>query len=85
MAKKKQSLSITITNSKDKPDIYQVNINRLAQVTGYDKSHVSRVFSQKVNASVECLTIIGKAMGIGIEELISAIEEGRVNVKKLRE
>ena len=51
------------------------------QVTGYNKSHISRLFSQEVQPSIACIRIVAESMALDIDELLSAIREGRIDVK----
>jgi hypothetical protein len=74
-------MKLKLTIDKGKPvGKIPVNITRLSYATGYNKAHISRVFSQKNNPSVTCLTRLAMAMGMGFEELHTAIKEGRINV-----
>ena len=76
-----QQFKLVISDGKDQSTTIDVNVSRLARITGYNKSHISRVFSQKTNPSVRCLEEVSKALGIGIQDLHNAIKGGKINVQ----
>ena len=77
--------SLTIKSGDvPKSEKIRINITRLSYITGYDKSHISRVFARKSKPSVTCLEKLAKALGLGFEELHVIIAEGRIDVAKGR-
>lgn len=56
-----------------------VNLSRMARMTGYSLSHLSRVVSRGCkNPSSRCIKKMAAFMGITMDELINLIEEGKV-------
>ncbi len=66
---------------KKKKTIYYVNVTRIARGTGYSVAHMSRVFRNESGVSIKCVEKVSAAMGISVEELLSAIRERRVRVE----
>lgn len=71
-----------LISEKPKAIPVRVNVTRLAHITGYSKSHVSRIFSGKTVPSVTCLSQLANALGVGLDELHQAIGRGERNVTK---
>lgn len=56
----------------------KVNLTRLARQTGYSLSHLSRVFKGQTTPSVECLGALSTHLGVSMDELKVAIDEGKI-------
>ena len=77
-----KEFELTIKSGVRKPKgKIRINITRISRVTGYSKSHISRVISGETVPSLTCLREMAKVIGMGIEELNESIEKRRFNVK----
>ena len=63
-------ITCTITDKSGvKPkSLILVNLSKLSRITGYHKSHLSRVFAKKTAPSVPCLSAIAEATGLTLDE-----------------
>jgi transcriptional regulator with XRE-family HTH domain len=61
--------------------VRRVTVRRLAVLTGYSPSHISRVIRGASRASVRCLTAIGEILNMDISEVQDAIDNRRI-IKK---
>ena len=75
-------MEIKITDRIKKEPKREVNISRLAMVTGYSVSHISRVFRGETAASVVCLETLAKALGYDLTKLRERIKEGGIHATK---
>lgn len=65
-------MSIIISSPKKKR-VITISRSGLARDTGYDKSHISRVFAGKTKPSLECVQAMAKALGITVDELTNKV------------
>lgn len=62
-------------------------VNRLARDTGYDKSHISRIFSGETKPSLKCLQKLAVALDMTLDDLADALtrrKNRRGNNKRIR-
>lgn len=76
------NFTLKISDKSKKKSKIKVNITRLSHITGYSKSHISRVFSKQTRPSVDCLSKLAEALGVSLGDLHSAIQKGGMNVGK---
>lgn len=68
----------TLTTKKDRtPKIVKVNLTRIQQMTGYSKSHLSRVFARKTAPSVKCAVAIAEALDMTVDNLLLRLRSKR--------
>lgn len=77
-----KKLTITIKDSVPKKPKTEVNITRLSHITGYSKSHLSRVFAGITKPSISCLCKLAKVMDLSIGDLYKSIQGGKIGVTK---
>lgn len=65
--------AVIISDRKAQKRKVPIFVSRLARETGYNKSHISRVFSGKTKPSMECLFKIASALQITVDELVSVL------------
>lgn len=58
-----------------------VDLTDLAAITEYSKSHLSRVFAQKTNPSVPCLTALANALDLSLDDTVQKIQGRKFNVR----
>ena len=72
---------LTITDSgAEEAEPGPLNITRLARITGYSVSHLSRVFTRETNPSVGCLEKLSKALDLEMVILHQLIKKGDISV-----
>ncbi len=71
------SFELTISDSNPKPvHRRKININRLARMTGYSSSHLSRVFRCEHKASIQCAQAMADVLGVTLDQMVYRIEKG---------
>ncbi len=60
------------------------NRHAMARATGISVSHVSRVLSGDREPSLHTLTVMAKAAGVGIEQMVGLIGSSRAQAHKRR-
>ena len=80
-----KKFSITIKDSVPKKPKVEINITRIAYITGYSKGHISRVFAGKTIPSLACFAKLAGVMGLSFGEIFIAIKGGKIGVTKTRQ
>jgi transcriptional regulator with XRE-family HTH domain len=73
------------TRPANRPKIIFINLQRIADMTGYSRSHMSRVFSRKTNPSFSCLMAIAEALGLKIDDTAQRIANRKFKVRRENE
>lgn len=73
--------TIIISDRQPKRKV-EISVSRLALETGYDKSHISRVFSGNTTPSLECTNKIAGVLGVTMDELTEALLRKKKRKKK---
>jgi hypothetical protein len=73
-------LRLSITDKREVRHRMDVKLTRLAQLTGYSLSHMSRVFSLDTTPSLSCLTSLANAVSMDIAVFWDHVQNRRFNV-----
>jgi len=76
--------TLTITDrAPSKPNaLIWVNLSRVAHLTGYSISHLSRVFARQTIPSLKCIKSTSEALGMDVGTFVDKLERGCIHVIK---
>lgn len=66
------------TSPKKKRKIIHVNVTRIAELTGYSRPHLSRVFRGETRPSFDCLVAIASALNLTLDEAAKKIRGRKI-------
>ena len=72
---------LRIRERKEPRKYVKVNSSRLALLTGYHPSHISRVLRRITTPSVKCLEALAQVLDLDIAALRDAIKERRIKTR----
>lgn len=66
------------TSPKKKRKIIYVSVTRIAELTGYSRPHLSRVFRGETRPSFDCLVAIASALNLTLDEAAKKIRGRKI-------